>query len=120
MEDIIYFNLDKSYLEILYRCKPNEIPKKVSPVKKDRWEPKLENGSYIQERIFVPNSISDIAVGDLNSDGIFDIVTGSPQSGIKIYFRLEENEWSEPLEIESEKNAPILPKFEGSYFQKGF
>ncbi len=119
MEDIIYFNLDKSYLEILYRCKPNEIPKKVRPVKKDRWEPKLENGSYIQERIFVPNSISDIAVGDLNSDGVFDIVTGSPQSGIKIYFRLEENEWSEPLKIESEKMRPYSQSLKVVTSKKG-
>ncbi len=107
LEDIIYFNLDKSYLEILYRCVPNQIPKRVLPVKKNRWEPVLENAPYIQERIFISGTITDITTGDLNGDGELDLVTGSPDSGVKVYLREENNTWGEALEIETEKLRPF-------------
>ena len=103
LEDLIYFNMDKSYLEILYRCAPGEIPPKIRPIKKNRWEPHLEDASYIQERIFVSGSISGITTGDLNSDGNTDLVTGSPENGLNIYFREYNSTWSDPFKVESEK-----------------
>ena len=106
LEDLVYFNLDKSYLEILYRCAPGEIPKRVRPVQKNRWEPYLEDAQYVQERIFISGSITDIAIGDVDCDSRLDLVTASKESGIKIYFRDSNTTWSEPFDVESEEVRP--------------
>ena len=106
LADLVYFNLDKSYLEILYRTKAGVLPKNVSPVRKNRWEPVLEDSKYQTERIFITGSITDITVGDLNSDDAPDIITASPEDGVRIYFRENNSSWSDALEIETDKIRP--------------
>ena len=106
LADLVYFNLDKSYLEILYRTKKGELPQNVRPVRKNRWEPVLEDSKYETERIFITGSITDITVGDLNSDDAPDIITASPEDGVRIYLRENNASWSDALEIESDKIRP--------------
>ena len=106
LEDLVYFNLDKSYLEILYRTQDHIVPKKIRPVLKNRWEPVLEDAKYVPERIFINGSVTDIAIGDLNSDSVSDIIIGSPVDGVRIFFRENNSSWSEGVKIESEKIRP--------------
>lgn len=101
--DLVYFNLDKSYLEILYRTQLGIAPKNIRPVGRNRWEPVLEDANYQPERIFINGSVSDIAIGDLNSDGVSDIIIGSPEDGVRIFFRENNSTWSDGFEIESNK-----------------
>ena len=84
---MVYFNLNKSYLEILYRTHQGVLPKNIRPVLKNRWEPVLEDPKYTPERIFINGSVTDIAIGDLNSDSISDIIICSPEDGVRIFFR---------------------------------
>ena len=42
-------------------------------------------------------AVSDIAIGDLNSDGVSDIIIGSPEDGVRIFFRENNSTWSEGL-----------------------
>ena len=106
LADLVYFNLDKSYLEILYRAKKGVLPQNVRPVRKNRWEPVLEDSKYQTERIFITGSITDITIGDLNSDDAPDIITASPEDGVSIYFRENNSSWSDALEIETDKIRP--------------
>ena len=106
LADLVYFNLDKSYLEILYRTKKGVLPKNMRPVRKNRWEPVLEDSKYQTERIFITGSITDITIGDLNSDDAPDIITASPEDGVSIYFRENNASWSDALEIETDKIRP--------------
>ena len=101
--DLVYFNLNKSYLEILYRTHQGVLPKNIRPVLKNRWEPVLEDAKYTPERIFINGSVTDIAIGDLNSDSISDIIICSPEDGVRIFFRENNSTWSEGFEIESNK-----------------
>ena len=103
LEDLVYFNLDKSYLEILYRTSGDIAPKNIRPVLKNRWEPVLEDARYIPERIFINGSVTDIAIGDLNSDSVYDIIIGSPEDGVRVFFRESNSSWSDSIELESER-----------------
>ncbi len=103
LEDLVYFNLDKSYLEILYRNPADHLPTGVRPSRLDRWEPVLEDALYTPERIFVSGSITDLTIGDLNGDNHLDLITGSPDDGVLVYFREENSTWSEPLVLECGK-----------------
>ena len=61
--DLVYFNLNKSYLEILYRTQQGILPENIRPVRKNRWEPVLEDALYTPERIFVRSRIRAGATG---------------------------------------------------------
>ena len=106
LNDLLFFNLERSRIEILYRTKDGEVPDRINPVKQNRWDPVLEDAPYEKEYIFIPEAISVISTGDLNQDGFLDIICGSPVNGISVYFRTDKSHWSEPLEIESSKVRP--------------
>ena len=106
LNDLIFFNLDRSRIEILYRTKDGKVPERVKPVQRNRWDPELEDAPYKKEFIFIPETITSLAAGDLNLDGFTDIVTGSPDHGVKVYFRTNDLLWGEPIELETLKLRP--------------
>ena len=106
LNDLIFFNLDRSRIEILYRTKDGKVPERVKPVQRNRWDPELEDAPYKKEFIFVPETITSLAAGDLNLDGFTDIVTGSPDHGVQVYFRTNDLLWGEPIELETLKLRP--------------
>ena len=103
LNDLLFFNLDRSRIEILYRTKDGKVPERVNPVQRDRWNPDLEDAPYKKEFIFVPESLTALAVGDLNGDGFLDVIQGSPEHGVYIHFRNTDLKWEEPIEIETSK-----------------
>ena len=106
LNDLIFFNLDRSRIEILYRTKDGKVPERVKPVQPNRWDPELEDAPYKKEFIFIPETITALATGDLNLDGFTDIVTGSPDHGVQVYFRTNDLLWAEPIELETLKLRP--------------
>lgn len=107
LQDLVYFNLDRSRIEILYRCREGETPPRVRPVERDRWEPVLEDAPYLKERIFVAGNLTSLAIGDLNRDGLHDLVQGSPEDGVFVHFRESNSTWSEPVSLETGKIRPF-------------
>ena len=106
LNDLIFFNLDRSRIEILYRTKDGKVPERVKPVQRNRWDPELEDAPYKKEFIFIPETITSLAVGDLNLDGFTDIVTGSPDHGVQVFFRTNDLLWAKPIELETLKLRP--------------
>ena len=101
LEDLAYYNLDRSRIEFLYRVKDGKVPVRVRPAQPDRWDPPLEDAPYLKEYLFVSDELTSLAFGDLNEDGLTDLVRGSPQSGLNVHFRTKDDKWSKPVEIES-------------------
>ena len=61
LNDLIFFNLERSRIEILYRTKDGKVPDRINPVKQNRWDPVLEDAPYKKEYIFIPEAISVIS-----------------------------------------------------------
>ena len=101
LEDLAYYNLDRSRIEFLYRTKDGKAPVRVRSAQPDRWEPALEDAPYVKEYLFVSEELTAFAFGDLNDDGLVDLVRGSPDDGLHIHFRTKGNKWSKPIEIET-------------------
>jgi hypothetical protein len=101
LNDLIFFNPEKSRIEILYRTADGNVPDRILPVKQNRWDPFLEDAPYKKEYIFVPEPITVMTIGDLNEDGLLDIVCGSPVYGVSVYFRLKNSAWSDGMESRS-------------------
>ena len=106
MEDLAFFNFDRSRIELLYRVKDGKALKRVRPAQKDRWEPPLEDAPYAKEYIFLSDELSTFAFGDLNEDGLVDLVRGSPDDGVFVHFRTKDDQWGKPIEIDSKKLRP--------------
>lgn len=103
LEDLAFFNLDRSRLEFLYRSKDGKAPKRVRPAQPDRWDPPLEDAPYKKEYLFLSDTLTAFAFGDLNGDGLIDLVRGSPDDGVFIHFRSKERDWGKPVELDSKK-----------------
>jgi len=101
LEDLAYYNLDRSRIEFLYRTKDGKAPPLVRSAQPDRWEPPLEDAPYVKEYLFVSEELTAFAFGDLNDDGSTDLVRGSPEDGLLVHFRTKDNKWSTPIEIET-------------------
>lgn len=101
LEDLAYFNLDRSRIEFLYRTKDGKAPPRVRSAQPDRWEPPLEDAPYVKEYLFVSDELTSFAFGDLNDDGAADLVRGSPEDGVFVHLRTKDDKWSEPMEIET-------------------
>ena len=83
-----------------------ETPPRVRPVERDRWEPVLEDAPYLKERIFVAGNLTSLAIGDLNRDGLHDLVQGSPEDGVFVHFR-ESNSMERTRVLETGKIRPF-------------
>ena len=102
LEDLAYYNLDRSRIEFLYRTKNGKMHLSAfRSAQPDRWEPPLEDAPYVKEFLFISDELTAFAFGDLNDDGSTDLVRGSPENGLHIHFRTKDNKWSKPIEIES-------------------
>jgi len=55
----------------------------------------------VKEYLFVSEELTAFAFGDLNDDGLVDLVRGSPDDGLHIHFRIKGNKWSKPIEIDT-------------------
>ena len=53
LTDLIFFNPEKSRIEILYRTVDGKVPERIVPVKQNRWDPFLEDAPYKKEYILV-------------------------------------------------------------------
>ncbi|MDR1498514.1 MAG: VCBS repeat-containing protein [Puniceicoccales bacterium] len=108
LNDLALLNNDTGRIGLLYQRKPGEPVSKKRPSRTDRWTPELENALFHNESITGDAGMRALAVGDLNADGLPDLVFTSARSGLNIVLQgPKKGEWREPIK---DKRYDISPQ----------
>jgi hypothetical protein len=95
MMDLVMINNKESKVEILLQRKPGEAVKNMHlPIRKNRWEPVMEDSHFERESLVSETAMYSLTVGDLNNDGLIDIAYTGKKEPLNIRFQLKEGGFS--------------------------
>ncbi len=101
--DLVVANNDRATIDVLYQLQSGASPADTATkvVRSGRWEPVVEDARFRLERVTTGVAMYDLATGDLNGDGLLDMVyTGDPQA-LTVQYRQEDGTWLEARVTES-------------------
>ncbi len=104
--DIAVVNPERARIDILYRRKPGEKVSRVRSTTPDRWEPDLEDAPYLRETVAFDGDFANLALEDLDRDGLTDLIYGGGGEGVYVRFREKDDSWSKPLELDLNDPLP--------------
>ena len=104
--DLAVINNDRGRIDLLYQKKPGKAERDARRKKPSRtWEPELEDARFRKESIVTGVRMFALAAGDLNGDGLADLVfTGTPD-GLTFLFQHPKGTWIDKNVLESEEAA---------------
>ncbi|MDR2863787.1 MAG: VCBS repeat-containing protein [Puniceicoccales bacterium] len=105
--DIALLNNDTGRVELLYQRKPDAPIEQKRSVRRDRWTPNLDDALFRRDSIAGDAAMLALAVGDLNGDGLPDIVFTSERNGLNVIFQgPQKGEWRTPLKNKRFDSSP--------------
>jgi len=105
-QDIGVINNDRARVEIYYQRKPGEISNNNRSLKRNRWEPVLEDSRFEMEGVASGIAMYDLALGDITGDGLPDVVYTSKDEPLVAVSQLEKGVWSEKKEFDGIEALP--------------
>jgi hypothetical protein len=96
LTDLVVLNNDRAQIDLLYQLKPGTPPPPLPPsVSINRWEPVVTDAHFKKISLTTGITMFDLAIGDLNGDGLPDLVyTGDPQA-LTIRYQQKNGDWTE-------------------------
>lgn len=90
MNDLVVVNNDIAQIEIFYQLKEGESAESSkTQLNRNRWEPILEDAHFERKGITIGFPIFDLAVGDLNGDGLNDLAYTSREIPLTVRYQSE-------------------------------
>lgn len=103
LNDIAVVNNDLSKIEILYQVMGDDPAAEANgkkQVRDNRWEPLFEDASYRREGVAVGFPVFDMVVGDLNSDGLTDLIYTAREVPVTVRYQSGDGQWNESEEFD--------------------
>lgn len=102
LNDIIMVNNDQTQIQFWYRGDSDglEAGQKLV-ISEDRWDPVLQDAPYNEQSLTIGFPIFDLALGDLNGDGLSDLAYTSGEVPLSIRYKSENDLWSDPVEYDA-------------------
>ncbi len=93
--DFVVINNDRAKIELLLQKDPH-APAEESKrsVRRNRWEPLLEDARFRRETIVSGDYLYALAAGDLNNDGRIDFASTGNKIPLTVRYQENEGEWS--------------------------
>ena len=100
LNDLVVINNDTAKIEILYQlAEGTDGMNRKRQLKRNRWEPVLEDARFWSETITIGFPLFDLAIGDLNGDGRNDLAYTGRESPLTVRFQGESKNWTEAEEF---------------------
>ncbi len=94
--DFAVINNDRAKIELLLQKDPAvPVDQAKRSVRRNRWEPVLEDARFRRESIVSGDYLYTLAAGDLNNDGRTDFAYTGNKVPLTVRFQGEEGEWVE-------------------------
>ena len=96
LQDLALINNNRAKIELLYQQDPKNPQKTASRrVRKNRWEPILEDSRFRRESIINGSYLYALALGDLNGDETVDLIYTGSHDPLTVRYQDKDSFWNE-------------------------
>lgn len=98
LTDLAVINNSRSRIDIFLQQPEGQTVDPIQrSVRRDRWEPVLEDARFRRESVGVRGQVFSLLVTDLNGDGLPDLVYTGADVALTVRYQLPEGGFSEPV-----------------------
>jgi hypothetical protein len=102
LNDLALINQDTAQIELLYQRAADGVKVDAKKrISRNRWNPEFEDASFDRDGIAVGFPVFDLAVGDLNGDGLVDLAHTAREVPLTIRYQSEAGQWAELVEFDN-------------------
>ncbi|MGJ8641565.1 MAG: FG-GAP repeat domain-containing protein [Opitutaceae bacterium] len=102
LNDLALINQDTAQIELLYQLADGDsTDANKKRISRNRWDPVLEDARFDSDGVAVGFPVFDLAVGDLNGDGLKDMAYTSREVPLTIRYQTDSGQWSDLTEFDN-------------------
>ena len=107
LNDLLLVNNDRGRIDFLLRRGEGEPPPTMGrAVRKNRWEPVLEDALFQEENLVTGFPLFAVVAGDWNGDGLTDVAYTAEDTPLSIRYQMPEGGFADPVVFERFEPVP--------------